>query len=156
MALILDVGAGQGTATKLFRSDGHSAIAVNGNIKDHVACLEQGLDSRYWDMHHMNFIGSPFDLIWARHILEHSAFPMFALYGFNTVLKPGGLMYVEVPSPDTPCKHETNPNHWSVFGLRAWEVLIHRAGFELVQRWAFDFEVADGQDRYFAWLWRKP
>jgi ubiquinone/menaquinone biosynthesis C-methylase UbiE len=69
---------------------------------------------RETDFADLDFDDESFDLVWARHALEHSVVPAFLLSEFHRLTKPGGVLYVEVPAPDTACVHETNPNHHSV------------------------------------------
>ena len=71
------------------------------------------------------------DLIWCRHALEHSVYPLFTLLEFNRVLKMGGKLYVEVPAPDLERRHEFNNNHFSVMGTVMWQALFQRTGFSI-------------------------
>ena len=68
------------------------------------------------DFAFLDFPDAAFDLVWCRHALEHSAFPLFTLTEIYRVLRPKGLVYVEALAPETACHHERNPNHYSVLG----------------------------------------
>ena len=92
----------------------------------------------------MTFADNEFDLLWCRHVLEHSIAPLFTLSEYRRVLKPGGLAYVEVPAPDTSARHETNPNHYSVLPLSAWFNLFSRVGFAVEHSIAIGFTVPAG------------
>ncbi len=153
---ILDVGAGDGFAMELFERAGHRATGVNYTNEDRLACLEKNLCCVQGDMHELSFWEDDFDLVWARHVLEHSPFPMRALCEIHKVLKPGGLFYVEVPAPGTACEHESNPNHFSVFTQKAWGWLLTKAGFDMLAERSLTFRVDAGEDTYFLWLCRKP
>ena len=107
------------------------------------------------DQSYLDFPDESFDLVWCRHALEHSAAPYFTLAGFHRVLARGGTLYVEVPAPDTACKHETNPNHYSVLGRSAWISLMQRAGFDVVDTAVIDFAVPAGPDTYWGFILRK-
>jgi ubiquinone/menaquinone biosynthesis C-methylase UbiE len=97
----------------------------------------------------LDFPDGSFDLVWARHCVEHSVMPFFTLRGFRRILKPGGYLYLEVPAPDTTFHHETNPNHYSVLSRSGWQSLLKRSGFAM--RWEddFTFTLPAGPDTYF-------
>lgn len=156
-AEILDIGAGSGYALELFLKEGHRAIGVNYVKADADACRAKGLDCIEGDMHTLRpYWGGRADLVWCRHCLEHSPFPMLALREFHRVLKPRGLLYVEVPAPGTDCLHEiANASHFSVFTQPAWDSLLRRAGFEILQQSQLTFRAIAGEDCYFLWLCRR-
>jgi hypothetical protein len=74
----------------------------------------------------------------------------------HRLLKPGGMLYVEVPAPDTAVAHQANPNHYSVLGQSMWTQLIQRAGFPEVRARAINFETNRGPDTYWAFMQRRP
>lgn len=116
---VLDVGSGQGPALEWFTEHGFDVIGIDINEANARACFERGFSVIHCDQNDLPHEWTErFDLVWARHVLEHSPIPFFTLTEFHRVLKPGGVLYVEVPAPDTDCKHETNANHYSVFGAQ--------------------------------------
>lgn len=157
-ASVLDVGCGQGPALEWFKEHGHYPIGVTTNTADLRACEANGHEVYPVDMHAMSyrsFEWCPFDCVWARHVLEHSVIPFFVLHEFARVLKPGGILYVEVPMPDTPCNHVANLNHYSVLGKDAWLCLIVRAGFELHEVREIGLQTMAGPDKYLSVIARK-
>jgi len=154
-AKVLDVGCGQGVALKLFAAKGADAIGVTLNQTDVDVCNSLGYDVRNMDQSFLDFPDASFDLIWCRHCLEHSVFPLFTLAGFHRVLKPGGWLYVEVPAPDTSCAHQTNRNHYSVLGKSMLASLIDRTGFRIVDVLDIAFNVPAGPDTYWAFIQQK-
>ncbi len=152
---VLDVGCGQGLALEFFREGGHHAIGITIGDEDLAACRASGFEAMDMDQSYLDFADGSFDLVWCRHALEHSVAPYFTLAGFHRVLAPGGVLYVEVPAPDTACKHETNPNHYSVLGRSAWLSLMQRAGFEVIDTAAIDFTVPAGPDLYWGFILRR-
>lgn len=154
-ARVLDVGCGQGLALELFREAGLDAVGITIGSEDLAACAAHGFHAVEMDQSFLDFPPASFDLIWCRHALEHSVAPYFTLAGFHEALKPGGILYVEVPAPDTACHHETNPNHYSVLGRSLWLSLMQRAGFELLDGIQMRFEVPAGPDMYWAFILRK-
>lgn len=73
----------------------------------------------------------------------------------SRVIKPEGYLYIEVPAPDTSCKHQTNKNHYSVLGKSMWLYLIKRSGFEILQVLDINFNVPAGPDIYWAIIQKK-
>lgn len=155
-AQILDIGCGQGPAMDIFREKGyHSAIGIALNDEDVRICREKGYDVRKMDQSFLEFPDESFDLVWARHVIEHSVFPYFTLTEFARVIAPGGMLYLEVPAPETSCHHETNPNHYSVFGRGAWVSLLGRCGFAVRDEAKYSFTTGMGPDEYWGFICSK-
>ena len=146
---ILDIGCGQG----LFISEAsklgfNNVTGITLSEDDFTACQHKAMDVVRSDFSDLDF--SPdgvVDLIWCRHALEHSPYPILTLYEFNRVLKDGGKVYVEVPAPDCQRTHEFNDNHYSILGMNMWVALFNRAGLEpnLVDKFEFNLQV-DGKE----------
>ncbi len=150
---VLDVGCGQGVAMDKFRDLSLEAVGITLGA-DGDLCRAKDLDVREMDQNFMTFADNEFDLLWCRHVLEHSIAPLFTLSEYRRVLKPGGLAYVEVPAPDTSARHETNPNHYSVLPLSAWFNLFSRVGFAVEHSIAIGFTAPCGPDIYWSFLLR--
>ena len=154
---ILDIGCGQGPALDLFRDKGYlSAVGITLNDEDVCVCRKNGHDVRKMDQSFLEFPNEYFDLLWARHVIEHSIFPYFTLAEFARVLTPGGMLYLEVPAPETSCHHETNPNHYSVLGRGAWISLLVRNGFVIRDEGSYSFPTPMGLDEYWGVICSKP
>ncbi len=151
---ILDVGCGQGVALHHFREAGAKAIGVTIGA-DYDVCKASGYDVVEADQSFLEFPDQSFDLLWCRHVLEHSPFPLFTLSEYFRLTRLGGHVYVEVPAPDTTAQHQENPNHYSVFGLTAWRSLMVRTGFSIVEATAVNPIVKCGPDTYWAFLLRR-
>jgi SAM-dependent methyltransferase len=168
-AVILDVGCGPGLFLSGIRERGYSgAFGVTLSPEDAQACRAAGRGPRAAghgviesDFSDIALPSRQVDFIWCRHSLEHSPYPLFTLFEYNRLLRPGGRMLVEVPAPDTMRRHEANPNHYSVLGVVMWLELFSRAGF-VVERQAVEDETLrdtrDGrivEDRNLVFLVRK-
>lgn len=153
-ACVIDVGCGQGVALRHFKRLGCRAVGITTNAEDLEACAAY-YDVRRLDMHDTGLSSESWDLVWARHVLEHSPAPLFALHEFKRVLRPGGWLYIEVPMPGTSCQHETNQNHYSVLTDSMWQSLIQKAGFELVESRIWTLSTPAGPDEYRSYLCRK-
>ncbi|MEO8114390.1 MAG: methyltransferase domain-containing protein, partial [Phenylobacterium sp.] len=127
-------------------------IALGDDVE---VCRAKGLDAREMDFSFLDFDDGRFDLVWCRHVLEHSVFPYFTLSEMHRVLKPGGLLYLEAPAPDTACRHQTNPNHYSVLGKSMWLELVRRAGFIDIGVTDVTLTTQAGPDLYWSFIARR-
>lgn len=153
---ILDVGCGQGPALDIFRDKGYlSTIGITLNEEDVRICRDNGHNVVKMDQSFLEFSDGEFDFVWARHVIEHSIFPYFTLMEFSRVMSPQGILYLEVPAPETSCHHERNPNHYSVFGRSAWASLLGRCGFTVQEETKFAFTTGMGPDEYWGFTCSK-
>lgn len=154
---VLDVGTGQGPALEWFTGHGFDVRGIASNREDVAACVAKGYRVAFGDQNDLEDynIVAGFDLVWARHVLEHSICPFWTLFEFNRILKPGGILYAEMPAPETSSHHQHNPNHYSVLGDQAWMSLICRSGFEIVEAKKIMFTTPNGEDIYYSFTSRK-
>ena len=129
---VLDIGCGDGGTTRIFKEKGCTALGTCIKIEPLLqkAIDEAGIEVIECDQSFMPVKDNIFDFVFARHILEHSIMPYFTLSEYNRVLKTDGILFVEIPYPDTYAKPEKNPNHYSLLPLGMWRELFYRAGFE--------------------------
>lgn len=157
-ATVLDVGCGQGVALEHFKRLGFHATGTTLNDTDKHVLEEKGHAVRVCWQEDLPCVWSGhFDLVWARHVLEHSIAPYWSIHEFRRVLKPGGLLYVECPLPDTSCLHQQNKNHYSVLPASCWQSLLERAGFTFVadECRLWKFTTGAGPDEYVSFLCTK-
>jgi len=152
---ILDVGCGQGPALDVIRQKGYHAVGITVNDEDLRVCRENGHEVYKMEQSFLTFPPGTFDLVWARHCVEHSVMPFFTLHGFARILHEGGFLYLEVPAPDTVCHHEMNVNHYSVLTKSSWKSLLKRCGFQILWENDFEFTVPSGPDTYFMLVCQK-
>lgn len=152
---VLDVGCGEGPALRLFEEKGVTAVGITLGDQDLAACREKGFTAVRMDQSFLEFGDGVFDILWARHVIEHSIFPFYTLHEFRRVMKGGGMMYLEVPLPGTDCHHERNPNHYSVLTRSAWLSLMGRAGFDVIETVSYRFIVPAGNDEYAGFYCRR-
>lgn len=150
---ILDIGCGQGPALKIFKEKGYLPVGIALNDEDVHICTEKGYKVFKMDQSFMDFENDRFDLVWSRHCLEHSFAPYFTLSEYCRVTKPGGLVYIEIPAPDTDAHHETNPNHYSVLSKSMWLSLFNKVGLKVVSQTEIPLGMLDGgTDLYWAFI----
>lgn len=152
-ARVLDVGCGQGTALAEFRAVGADVIGTAMYDEDIDVCRANGFDVLKIDQ---NFMIPPldetFDLVFSRHVMEHSFAPYFTLSEYWCLTDPGKHVYIEVPAPDTPRDHQRNINHYSVLGASAWRSLIERARFVIDE----EIKIKSSIDEYYAFFLTRP
>jgi 2-polyprenyl-3-methyl-5-hydroxy-6-metoxy-1,4-benzoquinol methylase len=78
-----------------------------------------------------------FDVVVLCHVLEHVDSPVGLLRTLRTLLKPDGVLYVEVPNYDTlsahlPGWHAYYPFHLSYFGQRSFNIALEKAELQVV------------------------
>lgn len=154
-AKVLDVGCGQGYALEAFKKHDLVPMGLTISEDDAKVCRDKGFMVQIEDMTFTSFYDATFDMVWARHCLEHSTWPLLTLHEFNRVLKMDGILYAEMPAPDTSSYHECNENHYSVFLPRNWHSLMDRAGFKAVEHYHLVTKTMMGDDRYYVFVCRK-
>ena len=124
---ILDVGCGQGQAIPVLKRyiDKVTGITLGQDI---VICLEKGLDVLEEDMTFLPFGNGEFDIIFARHTLEHSPMPLLTLMEWHRV--SSNLLLLIVPSYDH--YGPKGRNHYYVLLPNQWENLLEVAGWKII------------------------
>lgn len=160
-AKIIDLGCGPGYFLDEMKKREYTNVqGVTLSREDLDSCQAKGHAVKRSDMNFLDDTDESIDMLFSRHSLEHSPFPYVTLLEYNRVLKPNGLLYIEVPMPDCDQMHETNKNHFSILGKNMWLSLLQRTGFTV--NW-YDFEFPlnfdDGRDsvteRYYVFVCRR-
>lgn len=152
---VLDVGCGQGVALEKLAEYGAVAKGLTFG-KDFAECKRKGFDVFQMDMSFLEFPDETFDLIWARHSLEHSLFPYFTLHVLFSALKHGGLLYAEMPAPDTSANHQQNKNHYSCLTGSSWLSLFKRVGFVIAESFDIQVQLPCGPDTWYSFYLQRP
>jgi len=152
---VLDVGCGQGPALRHFRAKGAQVVGVTLNMTDLQVCRSQGFEVYAMDQSFMDFEDKNFDLVWARHVVEHSIMPLYTLHEFHRILTDDGVLYLEAPDADTDAGHAWNENHYSVFTKQSWLALLDKAGFECFDGREYSMQLKyGGNDKYLGFYCR--
>ena len=96
---VLDVGCGLGYVTHHFVLHGYDVTGVTCNPHEKAECLQRGIKIVEEDFHFLSAPDGQFDLVIASHSLEHSIAPLFALWEWKRVLRPGGYLLIAIPMP---------------------------------------------------------
>lgn len=150
-AKIIDLGCGPGYFMDELKARGYTnyvgATLSPGDIK---TCEEKGHTVKKYDLSFLpvadGYVDESVDLIFLRHALEHSPFPMLSLIEYNRVLKQNAQIYIEVPQPDCDRRHEWNLNHYSILGSNQLAALLDRAGFTINAFNNLEFDLVLGQN----------
>ena len=129
---ILDIGCGQGYGMLKFQELGCTDISGLTLSKNDADMARQRMFSVVEeDMSFQSASDQTYDVLFARHSLEHSPYPLLTLMEFYRILKTGGLAYIEMPSPTCTRDLESFDNHYAIMGARQWSALMKRAGFKI-------------------------
>lgn len=129
---ILDLGCGPGYFLDEMASRKYkNVIGVTLSKEDVDLCESKNHVIHQHDLSFLPYQDESIDLIFLRHALEHSPYPIFSLMEYNRLLKQNGKLYIEVPAPNCDRKHEWNLNHYSILGQEQLAALLVRTGFDV-------------------------
>lgn len=149
---ILDIGASTGVLLRIFRDSGWETWGVEPSAAAKIA------ESKNIKIVQTNFEKAElpkeyFDVVVMNHTLEHVQNPLLVLKKINSVLKKGGLVYIDVPNFGSLSSRLAGKN-WKY--LHPYEHIHHftsvsltsslkAAGFEVswVKTWSGIFDVAN-------------
>lgn len=125
---VLDVGCGVGFCGNLFKDigvvDWTGVTLSQEDIKNSVCEPIHKMDASF-----LAFEDQSFDMIFARHILEHSPMPLLTLMEWHRVSRQYLLLIL--PDPDFWGDHGTN--HYYVLPRNNWLSLIEHSRWSVLQ-----------------------
>lgn len=95
---VLDVGCGNGRFLSTMRTLGWEVEGVEFSEAGVNAARMSGLSVHHGDLASAAFPDASFDLVTARHVIEHIPAPHAFIGEIARVLKPGGRLVVETPN----------------------------------------------------------
>jgi SAM-dependent methyltransferase len=134
---VLDVGAGLGVFLHRMKQAGWEGVALD---PDKQACKHirdvVGIKTICTDFMEAGEIGK-FDVVTFNKVLEHVKDPAAMLVKAQEYVKPGGLIYVEVPDGELAVeegmgREEFFLGHWHIFSVDSLKLLFKQAGLEVV------------------------
>lgn len=130
--VVLDVGAGGGEFTYLLQSLGHDAHGIEPN-KGYAeySIHEYGLNIQVGFIQDVTLPQNTFDVITIWHALEHTENPYAVLVKLCTLLKPQGILVIEVPNIEATCqspKSTFHEAHLFNFNVKSLRKLAEKAG----------------------------
>lgn len=129
-ACILDIGCRLGCALELMCTmgfDREKLVGVDINGAYMAKIKEAGFRGYCMDVH-TDSLDESFDVIWARHVVEHFYDPVKALGCIRSMLKPDGVLCIIVPSRPQLEKY----HHYIFDGVDVLVEVLGQAGFEVV------------------------
>lgn len=123
---ILDVGCGQGQAMEILARYGKVTGVTLGSDAD--VCLANGQNVKRADMSFLPFEDETFDLVFARHTLEHSPMPLISLMEWRRVSR----QYLLLILPTLAHYGPRGKNHYYVLSPAQWLNLFDNAGWKIV------------------------
>ncbi len=136
----LDIGCGNGELIRNMNSFGWSFEGVEFNSDAVNACRSIGIKVFHGNLHDAAFEDNCFDLITARHLIEHIPDPNAFMQEVSRILKRGGSLVIETPNSKALGRKwfRTNwfadevPRHLVLYCSTNLNQLMQTHGFQLV------------------------
>lgn len=124
---VVDMGCGQIAPQERFESYGISYTGVALGVDVSIAQAD-GKNVVAKDMTFTDFEDESFDLVYSRHSLEHSPFPLLTLMEWHRVAAK--WLLIILPSPESYTY--TGKNHYGVMNHDQAMFFLQRAGWEII------------------------
>jgi ubiquinone/menaquinone biosynthesis C-methylase UbiE len=109
---MLDVGTGGGEFAYLIKTLGHDLHGIEPNKGyGQYSAAQYDLNLQFGFIQDAPFAENSFDLITIWHVLEHTEDPFLVLEKLRTLLKPDGVLVVEVPNIEATCQSPSSTFH---------------------------------------------
>lgn len=134
---VLDVGCGVGFCQPMFEA---YDIEYKGITLDSEDWRDAKHEGRKVSMQDYNFIESnsnTYDLVFARHALEHSPFPILSLMEWHRVAK----QYLIVVNPNPDYWGWAGRNHYAVSNLAQLKFYVERSGWLVMKEQVDKYEI---------------
>lgn len=116
----LDIGCGNGSQLSYLKHHGWKVIGLDlSEQASEVAKKNFGIDVYVGELENLPYPPNTFDFIIMSHVLEHVTSPVETLKRVKELLKPDGVVYVEVPNYES-FSRKLSREHWF-----AWETPRH-------------------------------
>jgi len=124
---VLDLGCGEGFCQTYFEGVNmeYTGICLQ---RDFYQAKEKGKNVFYNDFSFLPFEDSSYDLLFSRHSLEHSPFPLITLMEWHRVCKK--YLMLVLPAPEYWGK--VGRNHYFVLERDQWVALLDTVGFKML------------------------
>lgn len=97
---ILEIGAASGDFLSMLKNRGYEVYGVELSKRASVRAKENyGIDLFCGILNDAHFVSGFFDYVVMYHVLEHIPNPKEILREIHRILKPGGILLIEIPDP---------------------------------------------------------
>ena len=122
---VLDIGSGQGQQAGVMLRHGKTVTALDYGKSPYYEWRDPAIQTVIGNFNEMNF-DTPFDCVWASHVLEHQPNPNFFLRKVHQATREGGIVAITVP----PLKHPIVGGHVALWngGMLLYHMVL--AGFD--------------------------
>lgn len=135
---LLDIGCGNGRYLLTMRSLGWNVQGVELSADGLEVCHSAGLNVHHGDLKSASLASDSFDVITARHLIEHVPDSHAFMAELARILKPGGKLIIETPNSDAlgrAClgpKWFANevPRHLILFSSTSLQILANKYGLK--------------------------
>jgi len=130
---LLEIGSGDGAMLRFLKGLGALPTGIDID-SDSAAAMRQelGVPVLAGAFEDIDFQGRRFDAVVLVHLIEHFFEPVAMLRKIRTLLKPGGIVFVETPNimrPKVGPRRIFSLAHNYHFSPRTLALALHRAGF---------------------------
>lgn len=159
VGLFLDIGSSYGSMLLAGQQRGWRTMGVDTSAEVVAFAQQHGLDAHEGSLTSVPAADHTFDVVHARHVIEHDVNTYRALREMQRVGKPGALVMIETPDAASrahggdPARHAGHGYHWTAWHrvLFTPEVL---AGFCARLGWQQVTEPKRVSGPPHFWLWR--
>jgi SAM-dependent methyltransferase len=124
---VLDVGCGRGFTQAMFEEMDIEYLGITLG-EDYLHAVRKGRNVEQEDFNFLPYEDGSFDLVFSRHALEHSPFPLLTLMEWNRVARAWLCLIIPKPLFWT----WAGQNHYGVLSLNQARFLLKRAGWKLL------------------------
>jgi SAM-dependent methyltransferase len=125
---VLDVGCGEGFCEPFFSDLGAYYVGVSVG-DDYVNGVNTGKNIYPFDFNFLPFKDNSFELVFSRHSLEHSPFPILTLMEWHRVSSK--YLFLIIPKPKF--WGWAGRNHYSVMSLLQARFILARSGWSILE-----------------------
>lgn len=135
----LDIGCGNGRFIRNMNAIGWNCEGVEFSLTAVNVCRQAGLKVFHGDLHQAGYESASFDLVTARHLIEHVPDPDALVAEISRILKPGGQVAIETPNNCSWGRKlfgkrwfaNEVPRHLVLFNTASLTLLLSQHGFRL-------------------------